>query len=86
MNKRKVTAKLLAFGKKNRFCKILSIGALFVYLLQYYVRCYFRGNVRKYASVFCVIFFFLASTSFTYIDDGQISTDESSFQEFEGNL
>jgi len=42
-----------------------------------------KGNVRKYASVLCIIFFFFASTSFTYINDEQISTDESGSDHFD---
>lgn len=81
MNKRKVTARLLAFGKKNRFCKIISIASLFVYLSFYYLVAYFQGNIRRYACLACVMFFFLASTSFTYVDKGKNAGLEASYSE-----
>ena len=68
VNKRKVMAKLLAFGKKNRFSKILSIISLSVYLSFYYLVAYLRGNVRRYACLVCVVFFFFSCTSFSYVD------------------
>ncbi|MBQ5674144.1 MAG: hypothetical protein IIV45_03505 [Lachnospiraceae bacterium] len=71
MNKRKVMAKLLAFGKKNRFSKILSIISLSVYLSFYYLVAYLRGNVRRYACLVCVVLFFFSCTSFSYVDLGK---------------
>ena len=71
VNKRKVMAKLLAFGKKNRFSKILSIISLSVYLSFYYLVAYLRGNVRRYACLVCVVLFFFSCTSFSYVDLGK---------------
>lgn len=76
MNKRKVTARLMVFGKKNRFCKIVSIVSLFIYLLFYYLVAYFQDNIRRYACLACVVLFFFASTSFTYEDKGQNTAAE----------
>ena len=64
-------AKLLAFGKKNRFSKILSIVCLSVYLSFYYLVAYLRENVRRYACLVCVVLFFFSCTSFSYVDLGK---------------
>lgn len=77
MKKRKITARLLAFGKKNKFYKVLSICALFVYLFFYYTECYFKGNIRKYAGIACVVLVFTFSTSFAYPNEAPVQ-DESS--------
>ena len=77
VNKRKVMAKLLAFGKKNRFNKIISIVSLCVYLAFYYLVAYFRANVRRYACLAGVMFFFITSTSFSYADRVQNGIGEA---------
>lgn len=82
MNKRKITARLIAFGKKNRFYKIISIGALCIYLSVFYLNCYLRGNVRKYISAACIFMVFLISTSFAYPQNAQeLKMNKDSFED-----
>lgn len=67
LRKRKVTAKLMAFGKKNNFCKVISLVLLTFYLVIYYIRQYFSSNVKRYACILCACIIFVASSSFSFV-------------------
>lgn len=68
LNKRKVTARLVAFGKKNSFCSLLSLAALAVYLFFYYINRYVSANRRRFSWIACSGMIFLMSTSFSFVE------------------
>ncbi|MBD5465232.1 MAG: M15 family metallopeptidase [Lachnospiraceae bacterium] len=66
MKKRKVTAKLMAFGKKNTVFKFISLVLLAVYLFFYYAKQYCIQNRKRYACIFCACLIFAISSSFSF--------------------
>lgn len=81
LNKRKVTARLVAFGKKNSVCKITSLVLLTVYLFFYYIKQYFFANKKRFAWLTCGCVVFIMSSSFSFIEndnDGN-TTDELAY-------
>lgn len=70
LNKRKVTARLMAFGKKNSFCKITSLLLLTIYLVFYYTKQYFAANTKRFSWIGCACVIFIMSSSFSFIENG----------------
>ncbi|MBD5542871.1 MAG: M15 family metallopeptidase [Lachnospiraceae bacterium] len=66
MKKRKITARLMAFGKKNSVFKIISLVLLTVYLFGYYIKQYCIHNKKRYACIFCTCMVFAISSSFSF--------------------
>lgn len=56
----------MAFGKKNRVFKIISLILLTVYLVIYYAKQYCVQNKKRYACIFCACVVFAISSSFSF--------------------
>lgn len=67
----------MAFGKKNRVFKIISLVLLTFYLFMYYTKQYFVQNRKKYACIFCVCMVFAISSSFSFSEKDLEKVDSS---------
>lgn len=59
----------MAFGKKNRVFKVISLILLTFYLFIYYTKQYFDQNRKKYACIFCICMVFVISSSFSFTEN-----------------
>lgn len=60
----------MAFGKKNRVFKIISLILLTFYLFVYYAKQYCLQNKKRYACIFCACMVFSISSSFSFAENG----------------
>ncbi len=59
----------MAFGKKNRVFKIISLVLLTFYLFVYYAKQYCFQNKKRYACIFCACLVFSISSSFSFAEN-----------------
>ncbi len=62
----KLTDNVKAFNKKHKYLRILGLVYAFVALFIYDIGIYFYQNLKRYICLASVLFFFVASSSFTY--------------------